>query len=97
MSHGLELNKNTVSYQFKTNSLLILLDGLILDSQDLKELTIARWDLNLVMGVALWILTTKYVLLLVSKLLELMLRLCQDNGNFKLDHVLELKWLITYG
>lgn len=93
----MELNKNTLSYQFKTNSLLAHMDGQMLDIQELKDLSIALLEVTYASEELLLMLIIKHAYLLDLIFQELMLKLCQDNGNSKLDHALVFNLEITCG
>ena len=91
------LNKNTHFYRIKIDSLLDHMDGhqqVILGHRDH---TIAQLEEMLTLVELYQTLTLNVVYMLGSKFLELMPKLCQDNGNIKLDHVLELKQGIICG
>jgi hypothetical protein len=94
---GLVSNKNIPCFKLLTNSLLSLLVGQPLVSQDLKDHTTAQLELTIVSVEQSWMLTTKLVFIQVSRSLEQMLRSCQDSGNFRLVLVKASRLEITYG
>jgi hypothetical protein len=79
----MELNKNI---QFLLNAIVlqfILLDGLQVVTQLLRDLTTALLVAMLLLVVLLQMLIIKLVFMLVLKFQEQMLRSCQVSGNIK--------------
>jgi len=73
------------------------MDGQTLDIQDLKDLSIAQLEVTFASEELLLMHILKHACLLESIFQELMLRLCQDNGNSKLVHALAYQLVITCG
>jgi hypothetical protein len=96
-SHGLESSKNTLFYKLKTDLPQDHMDGQTLDIQDPKDHSIAQLVVTFASEELLQMLILKHACLLELTSQELMLKLCQDNGNSKLDHALVLNQVITCG
>jgi hypothetical protein len=96
-NHGMESSKNILFYKLKTDSQLDHMDGQTLDIQELKDLSIAQLEVTFALEELLLMLISKHAFLLESTSQELMLRSCQVNGNFKLDHALEFNLEIICG
>lgn len=96
------LNKNTQCFKIQTNSLADHMDGHQLVIQEIKDHIIALQVEMFALEELFVICTTKLVSMQESQFQEPMLKLCQDNGNSKLDHVSELMkeiictWLDTF-
>ena len=93
----MESSKNILFCKLKTDSPQDHTDGQTLDIQDLKDLSIAQLVVTFASEELLLMLILKHACLLELTSQELMLKLCQDNGNSKLDHALELNLEITCG
>lgn len=96
-NHGTELSKNTLFYKLKTDSQPDLTDGQMLDIQEPKDHFIALLEVTFASEEQLPMLILKLAFLLESTSQELTPKSCQDNGNSRLDHVLELNQEITCG
>ena len=97
MSHGMELSKNILFCKLRIDLQQDHTDGQMLDIQELKVHSIAQQVVTFALEELLLthILRLAFMLELISQ--ELMLKLCQDNGNFKLVHALEFNLEITCG
>jgi len=73
------------------------MDGQMLDIQELKDLSIALLVVTFASEEQSLMLILKHAFILELTFQEQMLKLCQVNGNSKLDHVLELNLEITCG
>jgi hypothetical protein len=73
------------------------MDGQALDIQETKDHTIAQQEVMFALDVLSLMLITNVVFMLDLKFLELMPRLCQDNGSSKLDQLKVSKLEIIYG
>lgn len=93
----MELNRNTLFCKLKIDSLLDHMDGQALDIQETKDHTIAQQEVMFALDVLSLMLITNVVFMLDLKFLELMPRLCQDNGSSKLDQLKVSKLEIIYG
>jgi hypothetical protein len=73
------------------------MDGQMLDIQELKDLSIALLVVTFASEEQYLMLILKHAFMLESTFQEQTLKLCQVNGNSKLDHALELNLEITCG
>ena len=94
-SHGTESSKNTPSLPRTLDSPPSHSDGHQMDIQEIKDHTTAVLEETLLLEELLLMLITNAASMLVSKFLEPMLKLCQDNGNIKLAHALVSRSVIT--
>lgn len=89
---GLESNKNIQSSPS--------MDGLSASKQIgipvLKDYTIALSNLIIALDVKLWKIILRLAYMPELKIVEQMLKLCLDNGNSKLELLVELKQVIIY-
>ena len=95
-NHGTESSKNTLFLKLMINSTLTLMDGHMQVTQVHRDHTIAPLAPMFASEEPSVTLTTKLAYMLESLFPELMLKLCQDNGNSKLDHVSALTKVTTF-
>ena len=96
-SHGMELSKNTLFYKLKTDLPQDHMDGQMLVIQDNKVHSIVQLVEMYASEEQLPMHTTSVVFLLDLIFQEQTLKLCQANGNSKLDQLLVSKQAITFG
>ena len=95
--HGLVLSKNTQFLRTTPNSRFNHMDGQTLATQPTRAHTTAQSVVTSASEEPSLMLTTKHAFTLDLRFLEQMLRSCPANGNFRLDHVLVLNKVTTYG
>ena len=90
-SHGMELSKNTLFLLLKIDLLPDLMDGQMQVIQDNKVHFIVQLEEMFALEEQLLTHITNVAYMQDWKFQELTQKSCQDNGNFKLDQLLELK------
>jgi len=96
-SHGLESSKSTPSSRKIADSAPDLMDGPQLVTQEIRDHTTAPLVVTFATVEPLLTHTTNAACTLESPSPEPTVRLCQDNGSIRSDHVLELIKEITSG